>query len=71
MALRLLLLLLLLCRRAAQRLAQAVPADRDFNTAAFTKELVKFADTEVCAAAAGSTSSSTRAVGAGRQCQQQ
>ncbi|KAF6266765.1 acetohydroxy acid isomeroreductase [Scenedesmus sp. NREL 46B-D3] len=33
-------------RRAAQRLAQAVPAERDFNTTAFTKELVKFADTE-------------------------
>jgi ketol-acid reductoisomerase len=33
-------------RRAAQHLAQAVAAERDFNTAAFTKELVKFADTE-------------------------
>jgi hypothetical protein len=42
----------LVCRRAAQHLAQAVAAERDFNTAAFTKELVKFADTEVCTAAA-------------------
>ncbi|WIA29058.1 hypothetical protein OEZ86_011570 [Tetradesmus obliquus] len=33
-------------RRAAQRLAQAVPAERDFNTTAFTKELVQFAGTE-------------------------
>lgn len=34
------------CRRAELALLQAVAAEHDFNTAAFQKELVKFAETE-------------------------